>query len=274
MHALVHLTGLLLLLSAATVHGGGSCTVVPKGETGWPINRPRRYWCQVNCPVANSKNDSHELCPFYSQTSASQNCGADGFAVSTATSCNQGYSGAACPPAGSGCIDCVRSEMQCTACDDASLCSQTNGFSVTSNGVTSDLGSCDHSDGELTTCDGRERSACGYVCTGHCERGFSSSWKCNFAAREGSEQLISRCERKVVDDSTAECDLSACDNGCMSAFLVRVQAGNISGWDLSYPLGTTGGAASAQLGRATLLAATLMGLTWSVLSPGGWPTAR
>ena len=126
---------------------------------------------------------------------------------------------------GSDCIDCVRSEMLCSTCNAAAICSQSNGFSVSRSGVTGSLGTCDHSDGELTTCAGREATPCGYLCTG-------------------------RCERTTVDDPEAECDLRSCENGCLSAFLVQVEKGNVTGWDLSFPLGTTSGASSA--GRDSL----------------------
>ena len=57
--------------------------------------------------------------------------------------------------------------------------------------------------------------------------------------------MITRCERTTVDDPEAECDLRSCENGCLSAFLVQVEKGNVTGWDLSFPLGTTSGASSA-----------------------------
>lgn len=221
----------------------GSCTVVPMEEP-WAdyqvarlsTGRARKYWCQANCPVAASVSDGQAICPFFDPSGAAQNC--SDFSFSEASSCNQGFSGAACPPAfgptGGGCLSCVQSEMQCSTCGSAALCSKTNGFSVSQNGVTNSLGGCDNSVSELTSCAGRETSPCGYVCTGRCERGFTSSWNCNL---EGETEVITRCERATVDDANAGCDVGACDNGCMSVFLRQVQAGEISGWELSYPLG-------------------------------------
>ena len=250
---------LLLLGLSAGAAADGSCVVVPMAGTDHAGSK--KSWCQVNCPVAGSVTDGHAICPFYDPSSAAASCGGDGFSAGAAEGCNQGFSPAACPPMGSDCIDCVRSEMLCSTCNAAAICSQSNGFSVSRSGVTGSLGTCDHSDGELTTCAGREATPCGYLCTGRCERGFSSSWRCDFA---GDEQVITRCERTTVDDPEAECDLRSCENGCLSAFLVQVEKGNVTGWDLSFPLGTTSGASSAGRGSLASLALSVAAACFAV----------
>ena len=283
---MLHVMALFLLLPS-TALGAGSCTVVPMEES-WSdytfatTNRARRYWCQANCPVAETVTDSHAICPFFDLTQTAQACNQS---WSTPPSCNHGFTTAACPPAfvshpgdpsgpGSTCLGCVQSQMQCSTCNAAALCSTTNGFSVSHKGVTGSTGSCDHSDGELTTCStsgsggggvlppgrrlGGNGNACGYLCTGHCERGFSSSWNCN---TESQANVVTRCERAVRDSPSAGCGMVAnemsewvCDNGCMALFLQQVQAGQVSGWDISYPLGNSAAVLRGSVSLALVLA--------------------
>ena len=70
--------------------------------------------------------------------------------------------------------------------------------------------------------------------------------------------------RTTGDDPEAECDLRSCENGYLSAFLVQVEKGNVTGWDLSFPLGTTSGASSAGRGSLASLALSVAAACFAV----------
>ena len=74
----------------------------------------------------------------------------------------------------------------------------------------------------------------------------ASRWFYRWKQRKGYVMLaVAGAGRNDIADPEAECDLRSCENGCLSAFLVQVEKGNVTGWDLSFPLGTTSGASRA-----------------------------
>lgn len=234
----------ILLVAAlmASAQGDSSCTIALKEESWadyqvakFTTGRARKYWCQANCPVSATLADDHAICPYFNPSTVSSSCNAFSFAWTPPSSCNQGYSGAGCPPVfapgmGDDCVSCAKSARQCSTCSAAVLCSSTNGFSVTHDGVTNSLGGCDNSNSELTSCDG-SGTACGYLCTASC----NTPGNCDLV---GQEEVVTRCERTIVDDPNAPCNLGACENSCMADFLERVQQGGVSGWTNVYPLQT------------------------------------